>query len=139
MFRFLQIKGVLGLSEGQFKDCELNISYHQPLMYELFEEEFLFNLSLRTLRSDNDEMCMLFASTTLERGNSVLCLTEVGDRPSQLSNWVRFLSIARLPPFTQQYDINRGDVSYFNQSVPTTCYYTLSVILNQILVLLLLS
>ena len=100
MFRFLQIKGFLGLSEGQFKDCELNISYHQPLMYELFEEEFLFNLSLKTLRSDNDEMCMLFASTTLERGNSVLCLTEVGDRPSQLSNWVRFLSIARLPPFT---------------------------------------
>ena len=134
MFRFPQIKGFLGLSEGLFKDYELNIPYHQPLKYKASEVEFLFNLSLRTLRSDNDEMCMLFASTTLERGNSVLCLTEVGDRPSQLSNWVRFLSIARLPPFTQQYDINRGDVSYFNQSVPTTLYFMLSVILYQIIV-----
>ena len=36
------------------------------------------NLPLHPLSSDNDEMCMLFASIQLWKGGNTACLTEVG-------------------------------------------------------------
>ena len=39
---------------------------------------FDINLPLHHLSSDNDEMCMLFASIQLWKGGNTACLTEVG-------------------------------------------------------------